>query len=438
MTVSRQVSPLHRELRRLLDEVRRRTLQLIAPLDQAELRAQHDSLMSPIIWDLGHIAHFEELWLTQNLDGPIRFVEMPGMFNPNEHPRATRDQLDLPSLERCRELMQEIRGRVSRRLESADLRSGPELARDGFVYYLVAQHEVQHNETILQTLQLKKGKAYSPVTRRLAPPASLALEPGNMVEFAGGEVAVGTDDRTVAYDNERPRHTVELAPFAIDVAPVTNGQFLEFMADDGYHDQRLWSDEGWEFIQTEGISAPKYWHQEDGVWHRRAMDRDAPVSLDHPVCHVCYHEAAAFARWAGKRLPTEHEWEAAASWNPATGSQQLFPWGDEPATAERANIDQLTFDTAPIGAYPDNVSPLGCYGMIGDVWEWTASDFTGYPGFEAWPYPEYSQDFFGSEYQVLRGGSWATRPIAIRATFRNWDFPIRRQIFAGFRCARDG
>ena len=168
------------------------------------------------------------------------------------------------------------------------------------------------------------------------------------------------------------------------------------------------------------------------------MDRVAPVDPARPVCHVCWHEADAYARWAGKRLPTEFEWEAAASWDPATGDQRTYPWGDEPWAAALANLDQLAFDTAPVWSYPRNVSPLGCYGMLGDVWEWTATDFHGYPGYRSFPYPEYSEVFFGPEYKVLRGGSWATRPGAIRNTFRNWDYPIRRQIFAGFRCASDG
>ncbi len=139
----------------------------------------------------------------------------------------------------------------------------------------------------------------------------------------------------------------------------------------------------------------------------------------------------------GKRLPSEAEWETAATWNPVTGVKSRFPWGNAPPTPDRANLDQLAFGTAALGAFPDNISPLGCYGMIGDVWEWTSSDFRGYPGFRVFPYPEYSEEFFGTEYKVLRGGSWATRPGAIRGTFRNWDYPIRRQIFSGFRCAAD-
>jgi gamma-glutamyl hercynylcysteine S-oxide synthase len=175
----------------------------------------------------------------------------------------------------------------------------------------------------------------------------------------------------------------------------------------------------------------------DGAWVTRSMDRVARVQPMHPVCHVCYYEAEAFARFAGKRLPTEAEWEAAAAWDPETAGARIYPWGEDPATKDRANIDQLSFGTAPVGSYALNWSPIGCYGMIGDVWEWTSSDFGPYPGFESFPYPEYSEAFFGSEYKVLRGGSWATRPGAIRNTFRNWDFPIRRQIFSGFRCARD-
>jgi iron(II)-dependent oxidoreductase len=167
------------------------------------------------------------------------------------------------------------------------------------------------------------------------------------------------------------------------------------------------------------------------------MDRLSDVERGRPVSHVCFHEAEAYARWAGKRLPTEFEWEAAASWDPDKGTQSRFPWGDEPATPGRANVDQVAFDVAPVGAFEANVSPIGCYGMTGDVWEWTSSDFRGYPGFRPFPYPEYSQVFFGDEYKVLRGGSWASRGCVSRSTFRNWDYPIRRQIFSGFRCARD-
>jgi gamma-glutamyl hercynylcysteine S-oxide synthase len=418
-------------------EARARTFLLLAPLSDEELRAQHDPLMSPILWDLGHIAYFEELWLTRNLQGHIEFVEMPGLFNPFEHPRSERGSLRLPGLAECRVIMDEIRGRVLGRLAITDLDSANPLLRDGYVYHMVLQHEYQHNETILQTLQLKQGGPYSPVMRFETSDAPAKAAPGRMIRFPGGSVAIGTDDRSAAYDNERSRHMVQLAPFWIDEHPVTNGEFQTFIAEGGYSRRELWSEAGWEWVHQAGAAAPKFWTRINGDWVTRSMDRSGPVVPLHPVCHVCYFEAEAYARFADKRLPTELEWEAAASWDPATGSKSSYPWGEQPASKELANIDQLSFGTLPIGTHTRNVSPIGCSGLIGDVWEWTSSDFGPYPGFDSFPYKEYSEAFFGSEYKVLRGGSWATRPGAIRNTFRNWDYPVRRQIFSGFRCARD-
>jgi len=419
-----------------LEEARTRTLQLVEPLTDDDLRVQHDPLMSPIIWDLGHIAHFEELWLVRNLEGPVEFGEMPGIYNPFENPRRVRGALQLPTLDECRVLMQEIRSRVLERMSHARFDSDDDLLRDGYVYSMVLQHEYQHNETILQTLQLKQGMPYR-APRVYAPPAARADDRHRVARFGGGRVRVGTNDRAAAYDNERPQHEIDLAPFTIDVFPVSNADYVEFIRAGGYERRDLWSDAGWAWRNESGVEAPKYWMRDGNDWCVRVMDRVMSVDADMPVCHVCFHEADAFARFAGKRLPTEVEWEVAAGWNASARRMQAFPWGDEPATPERANVDQLSFSTAPLGAYALNWSPLGCYGMIGDVWEWTSSDFQPYPGYRTFPYPEYSETFFGNEYKVLRGGAWATRPGVVRNSFRNWDYPIRRQIFAGFRCARD-
>ena len=422
----------------LLDNARERTLLLVRAVSEEDLRLQHDPLMGPMIWDLGHIAHFEELWLTRNVDGPIEFGEMPGTYNPFEHPRRTRGELEFPSVEEMLADLSEVRARVLMRLEHADLSNdaGP-LLRDGYVYAMVAQHEDQHGETMLQTLQLKQGDPFTPPVRRSAPPPSINIADGEMVRFPGGTVTIGTHDRSTAYDNERPQHAVALRPFLIDRGPVTNGAFLAFMNDGGYTRRALWSDEGWAWLAESGENAPKYWWVEHGVWHARSMDQSGPVDPRRPVCHVSFYEAEAFARWAGKRLPDEREWEAAATWNPETASAQAYPWGDQAPDESLANVDQMLFGTAPVGSYRHNVSPIGCYGMIGDVWEWTTSSFAPYPGYETFPYPEYSEVFFGDEYRVLRGGSWATRPGVARTTFRNWDYPIRRQTFSGFRCVRD-
>jgi gamma-glutamyl hercynylcysteine S-oxide synthase len=432
---------LAEQLAALLDDVRARTELLIAPLSDEDLHVQHDPLMSPIVWDLGHIAGFEELWLLRHLERPFTGLaalgEMPGLFNPFEHPRRERGKLVLPSAAECRAVMAEVRERVLDRLSHVDFAAPSPLTRDGYVYRMVAQHEAQHGETILQTVQLKRGAPYrSP--DRIAPPALAAPRQGGvMVRFPGGVVQMGTDDRSAAYDNERPRHAVRLAAFDIDETAVTNGAYLEFMDAGGYRDAAWWSEAGWAWLAESAAQAPKYWYRDGGDWWTRTMDVNAPVPSSHPVVHVCYYEAEAFARWAGKRLPTEAEWEAAATWDPGTGTARLFPWGDEPATPALANIDQLTFGTAAAGAYPHNRSPIGCLGMIGDVWEWTASDFAPYPGYETFPYREYSEVFFGPDYKMLRGGSWATGAAATRSTFRNWDLPIRRQIFSGFRCVRD-
>ena len=225
-----------------------------------------------------------------------------------------------------------------------------------------------------------------------------------MVPVDGGEVEIGAPDVGFAYDNERPQHTVEIEPFLIDRAPVTNGAFISFMGE-------------------MGSEPPMYWERDgEGGWVRTAMGRTEAVDPALPVVHVDWHQATAFAAWAGKRLTTEPEWEAAA-----VG-----------ADSERANLDQLAFGTAPAGAYGDTCAGCGAVQMLGDVWEWTSSDFVAYPGFEAFPYPEYSEVFFGDDYKVLRGGAWASRRNVIRTSFRNWDYPQRRQIFAGFRCAKDG
>ena len=425
----------------LLTEARSRTLLLVSTVSDRDRLVQHDPLMSPIVWDLGHIGHFEQLWLVESVDGgPDASAGLGGMYDPFENPRSVRSALPLLGTVECREFLDRTRRTVVDRLPALDLEADDPLVRDGFVFRMVLQHEYQHNETILQTLQLKRGDPYRPPERWPVPepPAAHPFGDDVMVRFPGGRVEIGTDDRSTAYDNERPRHEVDVAPFLIDAAPVTEEAYGRFVAAGGYHDRDHWSEEGWAWLQESEVAAPKHWRRGGEGWTVLVMDRIRPLDPRRPVCHVCFHEAEAYSRFAGKRLPTELEWEAAATWDPDTGSKRSYPWGEEPPTPELANIDALSFQTAPTGSYPRNVSPIGCYGMIGDVWEWTSSDFRAYPGYQTFPYPEYSEVFFGDEYKVLRGGAWATRAGAIRGTFRNWDYPIRRQIFSGLRCARDG
>ncbi len=392
--------------------------------------------MSPLIWDYGHIGNYEELWLLQKAHGKVLSRrELYDMYNASLHPREERPSLNLLGREDADLYLDAVRKAVLETLQDAGLDTNDPLLKDGFVYNMILQHEAQHNETMLQTLQLKKGEGYKPEVRTQLP-RSVTIK-DEMVPVTGGEFVMGAEDRAVALDNERGAHVVHLPGFLIDVTPVTNEAYARFVEDGGYERQDLWDPDGWRYIKQEYITGPKHWYQtEPHSWWTERFGFDEPLNPAAPVVHVSWYEADAFARWNGKRLPTEAEWEKAASWDPETGAKRLYPWGDDAPTPAHANLDQLAFSVAEAGAYPKEASAYGALGMIGDVWEWTASDFHAYPGFEAFPYREYSEVFFGPGYKILRGGSWATRPGAVRNTFRNWDYPIRRQLFCGFRCAK--
>jgi iron(II)-dependent oxidoreductase len=417
-----------------LEEARQRTHQLLAPVDDERLVTQHDQLMSPPVWDYAHIGVFEELWLLQGLAGtPPMNEDIMSTYNALDTPRVARGRAQLLDRAQTLEHLEEVRRRVLAILEEVDLGSTDPLLCDGFVYDLVIQHEHQHDETILQTLQLMPGGYLSEAP---ALPEAGSAGARDMVAVPAGRYLIGTDGHE-PYDNEHPRHEVELPAFAIDRFPVSNGDYMRFMADGGYSLRELWSSDGWDWILTFGTEAPEYWRRDGDRWLCSRFGLEAPADPRLPVSNVCWFEADAYARWAGKRLPSEFEWEVAACWDPDAGRPRRYPWGNQPPTPELANLDQQLFSPAPVGAYPEGASAFGCEQMLGDVWEWTSSPFLPYPGFEAFPYSEYSEPFFGTRFRVLRGGSWATRPRVARATFRNWDSPIKRQIFAGFRCAAD-
>jgi iron(II)-dependent oxidoreductase len=423
-----------------LADVRERTLELVGALDWPTLRRQHIPILSPMVWDLGHIGSFEEIWLAQTLAGlPPLEDGFHTMFDPVVNPRPVREALPLPTGDRLLEYLRRVREQTLEVLGNGSLPDS-ELTRDGFVYEMVAEHEEQHQETLLQCMQVLEAAPYRPRRRRALPTPGPVVAADEEIEIPGGEVSLGRSGRGFAYDNERPRHRQVVPSFAIERFPVTNGRYAEFVAGGGYATRSLWSDDGWRWLRSEdpAVEAPRNWARPGGNWLVRYMDQTLPVTdaADRPVQNVCYWEAEAFARWAGKRLPTEPEWETAALWDPEAERARAYPWGDEPPDDSLANLDQLAFAPAPIGSYPRGASAHGAEQMLGDVWEWTSSDFTAYPGFRAFPYDEYSAIFFGPEYKVLRGGSWATRPAVARGTFRNWDHPIRRQIFAGIRLAR--
>ncbi|MGZ4438306.1 MAG: ergothioneine biosynthesis protein EgtB, partial [Nocardioidaceae bacterium] len=361
--------------------------------------------------------------------------ELDSIYDAFEHPRAARPQLPMLRPDEAGDYIGLVRRKVLGALEDLRLDAGDPLLDDGFVFGMVLQHEHQHDETMLATHQLRRGVPVLPAGDAL--PAPVAPVTTTEVVVPAGPFTMGTSADPWSYDNERPAHQRHLGAFAIDTTPVTNAAYRAFVEAGGYDDERLWGEAGWRWRCESGKRAPAFWFREGGSWQRRRFGRVEPLPDAEPVQHVCWHEADAYARWAGRRLPTEAEWEKAASWDPATATKRRFPWGDDGPTPDRANLGQQRFRPVQAGSFPAGASPYGVLQMLGDVWEWTSSEFTGYPGFTSYPYKEYSEVFFDAGYKVLRGGSWATDPLAVRTTFRNWDHPIRRQIFAGFRTARD-
>jgi iron(II)-dependent oxidoreductase len=418
-----------------LRDTRSRTLALVAHLGDGALERVHSPLMSPLVWDLGHIAAFEDLWLAHRGAGlPLLRADLAEVYDAFETPRAQRG--DLPYLRRADALayLAAVRERV------LELAAG-DGAADLVLHELVLRHEQQHTETMLQTMQLAHlpappaaawSTAALPEGRALAGAGGLEL-----IEVPAGPCTIGAPAEGFAYDNERPRHAHELPAFRIGRTAVTNGAFQAFVEGGGYARPEWWTREAWAWKEQYDIERPAGWTADGGEWR---MDRCEPLDPSKPVVHVSWFEADAFARAHGARLPTEAEWEKAATWDQQTRIARPRPWGEaahDDEVVARANVDQRSFGTVAAGSHPAGASPAGCLGMIGDAWEWTAGGFDGYPGFAAFPYREYSEVFFGGDHRVLRGGSWATRARVATPTFRNWDHPQRRQIFAGLRIAKD-
>jgi iron(II)-dependent oxidoreductase len=349
-----------------LAAVRRRTLDLVAHLDPTDLERQLDPILSPLVWDLAHIAAYEDLWLVhRHGDEPLLREDLAAIYDAFETPRAVRGRIRLLRYAESLAYLDAVRERTLAALE----RCGP----DPVLHEMVLRHELQHTETMRQALALAG----------LLPPGDPPSAPDGAdgwLDVPAGSFAMGAGPDGFAYDNERPRHTVQVGPFRIARRPVTNGTWMRFVEGGGYVRREWWTDEGWA------------WKEDQDITHHPSI---ATGDAHAPACHVSWFEAAALAAWSGARLPTEAEWERAATWE------------------------------------------QGELGALGYVWEWTSSPFTGYPGFRAHPYREYSEVFFGDGYRVLRGGAWATDPRVATATFRNWDLPQRRQIFAGVRLVRD-
>jgi ergothioneine biosynthesis protein EgtB len=397
------------------NECRPQTLALFENMDEGIFRCQPHPDFSPVGWHLGHIAYTESLWLLERSAGsPCMFPQYCKLFAADGLPKSKRVQL--PNLEEILYYLETVRKKVLEYLEVADIEQQESLWR------FLIQHESQHYEIISYVLELVKIQQLSVISDQLVVLGQVDVSVINhqMIQIPAGEFEQGSNSIN-ALDNERPAHKVYLDTYLIDRYPVTCGQYHLFMESGGYENSCWWSQSGWEWLQNEQVTQPLYW----------CNDR---IYNDHPVCGVSWYEADAYSRFVGKRLPTEAEWEKAASWDAKVNQRRIYPWKNA-APIQHCNCDRLIGKTTAVNAYPSGQSAYGLYDTLGNVWEWTACWFDGYSGFQSYPYIGYSQVYFDQKHRVLKGGSWATRPWVLRPSFRNWYYPSVRQIFAGFRCA---
>jgi len=413
-------------------DARARTLELVSGLTDEQLLGPCLPIVNPLRWEVGHVGWFQEHWALRHLWGepPIR-EDGDALYDSSRVAHDTRWDLRLPNMDETIAFAGQVLARV---LDHVATRELSERAR--YFYRLALFHEDMHAEAFTYTRQTL---AYPEPRLAIAPTArtvSAGPHPGD-VEVPGGRFALGAaPDTPFVFDNEKWAHDVPVAPYRIARAPVTNAEFSEFVEAGGYRQQRYWTEEGWCWRCSADAERPVYWEPAPGGDFRlRHYDRLEGLPPHAPVLHVSAFEAEAYCRWAERRLPTEAEWELAACGR-EEGRKRRFPWGDEPPTPERANLDGRARGCIDVGALPAGDSPFGCRQMIGNVWEWTATRFLPYPGFVVDPYEQYSEPWFATPHRVLRGGCWATRARLLRNTWRNFYEPHRRDVFGGFRtCA---
>ena len=425
------------ELIEAVSDARERTLELVGDLSDEQLLGPSLPIVNPLLWEIGHVAWFQEKWaLRRTADQPSLRREADSLYDSAALAHDTRWDLPLYSRAETLAYLSDVYEGIVNGLRESELTTD-----EAYCVLLGVLHADMHTEAFTYTRQTH---AYPAPRLRCVSQAAVARgeEPagaplGGDAYFPGGEFSLGADPGApFVFDNEKWGHVVRLQPFAIARVPVTQSEYANFVASAGYDREELWSPEGWAWRCSGDIRSPAYWQQQEGGdWLRRDFDRWVPLEPRHPMLHVNWYEAHAYCSWAGRRLPTEPEWELAASWDAQAGRKRRYPWGDEPPAAERANLDWHAMGCIDVDALAAGDSAIGCRQMIGNVWEWTHSDFAPYPGFVVDPYKEYSQPWFYS-HKVLRGGAWTTRSRLVRNTWRNFYKPDRRDVWAGFRtCA---
>jgi iron(II)-dependent oxidoreductase len=417
-----------------LADARDRSLALVEDLTDEQLLGPRLAIVNPLGWELGHVAWFAEHWVLCHVGGaPTVIPNADALWDSSAVAHDTRWDLPLPTRAETRRFFVETHARVHDRIER-----GLD-ARTRYFVYLSIFHADMHDEAFLYTRQTHSWPA--PGWLRDAAPSVDAGPLSGDVRVPGGSFSLGSlPDEPFVFDNEKWAHPVRVEPFSIARAPVTQAELAAFVDDGGYGRRELWSDAGWAWRERAAASHPVYWRKEGARWLRRHFDGWHPLEPHRPAIHVNWFEADAYCRWAGRRLPTEVEWEVAAAGEPGPDGtlaprKRRFPWGDAPPTAARANLGARVSGCLDVAALPDGDSAFGCRQMMGNVWEWTSSPFLPYPGFSADPYRDYSQPWFGT-HNVLRGGCWVTQPRLLRNAWRNFYTPDRRDVLAGFRtCA---
>jgi ergothioneine biosynthesis protein EgtB len=417
-------------------ETRNRTLEIVKTLEKDDFVVQTSFFMSPPKWHVGHVSWIYEVILSK-LDKNYEFYSKEFSEYLNSyyqqfgvpHDKGLRGVVSRPTTDQVFQYFNIVNQRMEKFIESQIINKEMEqMITIGF------HHECQHQELLVYDLQHLLAEQYRPVRKKETP----NLEPSEKksISIKGGLYIMGYGGKGYCYDIELPEHKTYLNDYKIDEFPVTNQQFMEFMSDGGYETYKYWLSDGWEKVKANKWNSPMYWEKIDGKWNVRDFLGIREVNLNEPVCHVSYYEADAYCKWAGKRLPTEAEWEKAACWNEESQVKTVFPWGNEQPTDDKCNLFESHYwGCSEIGTFPNGVSNAGCQQMIGDVWEWTSSEFTGYPGFKS-GFDEYNDKWFTNQ-KVLRGGSFGTPKMSIRGSYRNFFRLDERWLFSGFRCAED-
>lgn len=424
------------EIAQLMTAARADTLRLFDLAEEEHLHESPGFGFRPIIWHLAHIGVFEAYWLLQKMQGESPLDERyERIFDPINTPRE--ESKNLPRRKEMEDYLARVRVRVMDYLNEARFDDADPMLRDAYVFRLVLEHEYQHQETLAYLLQLLKPEMKSRPQDESDAVNDVERGAREMLTIEAGAFEQGSVWNSFAYDNELPAHTVTLPPFQLSRLLTTNEEYAHFVHEGGYGRREWWSEEGWGWKEKEGWTCPLYWQGTEREWRVQCMFDEALWQPAHPVTGVSWYEAEAYARFMGARLPTEAEWEKAASWDALENRKRRYAWGDEEPTGALCNFHERRWGTTAVGSFPAGASAYGILDMTGNVWEWTSDSFKGYPGFKYFPYPEYSELWFDGDHRVLKGGSWATRAPILRTSFRNFFRRHFRIAFAGIRLAAD-